>query len=91
MTQAEEILKAVMTLNDEESENLSAKVIRLHLGLSNEVWQATYNKTFLAMRVNPTTSYKVGTKYRNVFQKIYHGCYCLTDEGHKLLLELKHS
>lgn len=88
-TTAEEILYAVKGLRTRELEELSAKDIKQHMELSNQVWQNIYSKAFNAMRVGSPTCNKVGQKYRNVFERVCHGSYYLTAYGEQVIDKLE--
>lgn len=87
--QAKEILYAVKNLGLAELQEVTPSAIKKQLNLSNREWQSGYNKTFSAMRVGSNTYLRIGQKYRNVFEKVYHGCYYLTDYGETVICSLE--
>ncbi len=87
--QAKEILYAVKDLNLTELQEITPNAIKNQLKLSNQEWQSGYSKTFNAMRVGSSTCLQIGQKYRNVFEKVYHGCYYLTDYGETIIDSLE--
>ncbi len=88
MTHAEQILYAVSLLADgQELAAFSREEIRHQLGIPREEWNASYSPTFQAMRADhPGGASKIGARFHNIFRRVSHGRYVLTDYGRQLLL-----
>jgi len=81
VTKAEQILRTVHNLYRAGHEELTQDVIRANLGLSHKMWHGGYSNTFQAMCSNSGKGVSLRRDYQNVFEKVRHGCYQLTDYG----------
>jgi len=81
MTKAEQILSTVHNLYRAGREELTQDVIRATLGISHKVWHGGYSNTFQAMCTNKTKGVSLRKDYQDVFHRVNHGKYQLTDYG----------
>lgn len=84
MTKAEQILNTVNNLYSSGQEELTQDVIRDNLGLSHKMWHGGYSNTFQAMCKDGGKGVSLRRDYRNVFERVSHGCYQLTNYGKEL-------
>ena len=91
MTQAEHILEAVAELSVAGHTVFSQESIRNHLSISHVDWHAGFVNTFLAMRVNAGKSFRVSKPYKNIFEKLEHGRYELSESGYSEITTLESS
>ena len=85
VTHAEEIIRAVATLIKQGKKVFSRKDVRDQIGLSADEWQLGYTAIFQAMRIDhPGGAPQIGSKYKNVFERIERGKYVLTSYGREL-------
>ncbi len=101
MTKAEQILTVVSNLYSERNleknsagssagnsagrKDFSQDIIRAKLGLSHKMWHAGYSNTFQAMCINCGKGIALRKAYKNVFKRVCHGSYQLSDYGMTLL------
>jgi len=91
ITHTEEIMRAVAILIKKEGKNtFGRREIRDQIGIKHDKWMLGYTAIFQGMRSDhPGKAPNVGKKFKNVFRRIEHGVYILTDYGKQLLKEFE--
>lgn len=85
MTKAEQILNTVYNLYRAGYEELTQDTVRDNLGLSHKMWHGGYSNTFQAMCTNKGKGVALRKDYQDVFERVNHGKYQLTNYGLTLL------
>jgi hypothetical protein len=82
-THQDEILGAVANLTCQDRHIVfTRQEVRDHLGIDSKTWLQSYTPIFQGMRADqPGGAPGVRTPYKNVFRRIDHGRYVLTDVG----------
>ncbi len=82
MTHAEQILRAVAGIIQNEKTHFTRLAIREAIGVDANEWEKNYSPIFQAMRIGqPVAALRVATKWRNVFRQASRGQYQLTSYG----------
>jgi hypothetical protein len=87
MTIAEQIVQAVATLiNNEGKTVFTREEVREKLNIDRDRWLRSYSPIFQGMRAAPSgKGPNPGEKYKNVFDRVEHGKYQLTEYGKTLI------
>ena len=89
MTHAEQIFRAAVIVSRRNNGIFTRKKVRDELGLTQEEWMSGYTAIFQGMRDDhPGGAPDPGRRFRNVFHRVAHGIYELTETGRQLAKEL---
>lgn len=91
MTHAEEIMRAVASLMQQEGKLIFTRdEVRRQIGVTRDRWQSGYTATFQGMRSDhPGGAPPTKVRFREVFRRVEHGEYALTDHGRQVLPEFE--
>lgn len=88
MNNTERIMNAVAHLINLGRDNFTRREVRDQIRMPHEEWMSSYTAIFQGMRSDqPGGAPYVGKKYQNVFERIDHGLYKLTDYGRQIVAE----
>lgn len=90
MTRAEQIFRAVTSLTQlQVQKEFSRLDVRRQLRVDSDTWLNGYTAIFQGMRADhPGGAPAVGEKFTDVFQRVGHGRYVLTERGRRLLANM---
>lgn len=91
MTHAEEIMRAVATIvNQDDRAVFTRKQIREQIGIDQDTWMSGYTAIFQGMRADqPGAAPTVDHRLKGVFRQVERGKHMLTDRGKRVLKEFK--
>jgi len=90
MSNAEQIFRAAVTISLRNNNTFTRKEVREELRISHETWISSYTAIFQGMRDDhPGGAPNPGSRFRNVFHRIGHGRYQLTEIGWNLAKEMQ--
>jgi hypothetical protein len=88
MTHAEQILSAAYELLNHGKTSFTREDIRILLGINRKEWTASFSPIFQGMRADqPGGAPSVGKQFQNVFIRIGHGIYILSEHGKAIITE----
>lgn len=83
MTHADQIIRAIQSLvYGDEGRVFTRKEVRDEIGLTQQVWVASYSPMLQAMRIDhPGRAPAIAERYKGTLQRVSHGHFILTDKG----------